>query len=257
MTIDFQGTSSIVTGGASGLGAATARRLAERGSTVIVLDLNESAGKELAAEIGGVFVRADVTSTEDVSAAVATAAELAPLRAVVNSAGIGAPERTVARDGSPADLDTFERIVRVNLIGTFNVIRLAAGAMMQTEALDGGERGAIITTASVAAFDGQIGQASYSASKGGIVGMTLPVARDLAASGIRVNCIAPGLFDTPIYGEGEFSENFKANLSKSVPFPHRLGFPDEYATFAVEMLSNSYMNGEVVRVDGAIRLPIK
>jgi NAD(P)-dependent dehydrogenase (short-subunit alcohol dehydrogenase family) len=255
--MNLDNSSALVTGGASGLGAATARRLAAAGVRVTLLDLNETAGNALAAELDGAFVRADVTDGEQVQEAVDTAAELAPLRVLVNCAGIGAPARTIDRNGVPHDLAAFERIIRVNLIGSFNCLRLAAAAISQTEPLDGGERGAIVNTASVAAFDGQIGQASYSASKGGIVGMTLPIARDLAAAGIRVNTIAPGLIDTPIYGEGQRAEDFKSHLGQSVPFPHRLGVPDEFASMAVELITNSYMNGEVVRVDGAIRMPPK
>ncbi len=253
--MDLGHVSAIVTGGASGLGAATARRLAKAGARVVVLDLNEETGTALAAEIGGAFARADVTDADQVGAAIAAAAELGPLRVLVNSAGIGHPERTVNRDGSPADFAAFERVIRINLLGTYNCLRLAAAAMSRTEPLEDGARGAILNTASVAAFDGQIGQAAYAASKGGIVGMTLPVARDLAAIGVRVNTIAPGLIDTPIYGQGEQSEAFRAHLGQSVLFPHRLGYADEFASLALELLTNPYMNGETVRLDGGVRLP--
>ena len=183
-----------------------------------------------------------------------------PLRVLVNSAGIGWAQRTVGKDGSyesAANLDAFKKVIAINLIGSFDCIRLAATAMSQTEPLESGERGAIVNVASVAAFDGQIGQASYSASKGGIVGMTLPVARDLAAIGVRVNTVAPGLIDTPIYGEGEGSEAFKANLQKGVLFPQRLGSSEELASMVLELVTNSYMNAETIRVDGGIRMPPK
>ncbi|HKK53255.1 MAG TPA: SDR family oxidoreductase, partial [Myxococcota bacterium] len=190
--------------------------------------------------------------------AVDAASELGPLRALLNAAGIGSAMRTVDREGNPFKLDVFEFVLRVNLIGSFNCIRLAAAAMARTEPVDAdGERGAIVNLASVAAFDGQIGQAAYSASKGGVVGMTLPIARDLSSIGVRVNTIAPGLIDTPIYGEGEGSEKFKAHLGQSVLFPKRLGVADEIASMVVELLTNSYMNAEVIRVDGGIRMPPK
>ena len=204
-----------MTGGASGLGEATVRLLAERGVRVVVLDRNEALGEKLAREVNGVFAPADVTNSDEVIAAVEAARELAPLRVLINCAGIGWAARTIGRDGryeSAHSLDAFVKVVSVNLIGTFNCVRLAASAMSQTEPLADGERGAIINTASVAAFDGQIGQAAYSASKGGLVGMTLPIARDLAVIGVRVNTIAPGLIDTPIYGSGEASEEFKKKL---------------------------------------------
>jgi NAD(P)-dependent dehydrogenase (short-subunit alcohol dehydrogenase family) len=258
--MDINGASAIVTGGASGIGAAAARQLAAKGAVVVVADLQADKGEALAQEIGGVFARVDVTDTDQIKAAVDAAAEIAPLRAVVNSAGIGWAQRTIGRDGefdSAHDLDAFRKVIEINLIGTFDMTRLAATAMSRNEPDEDGCRGAICNLASVAAFDGQIGQASYSASKGGVVGMTLPVARDLAASGIRLNTVAPGLIDTPIYGEGEAAEAFKAKLGESVLFPKRLGVPDELASMVVECLTNSYMNGEVVRVDGGIRMPPK
>ncbi|WP_439030474.1 SDR family NAD(P)-dependent oxidoreductase [Gordonia terrae] len=259
--MDINGASAIVTGGASGIGAAAARQLAAKGAKVIVADLNADKGEELAKEIGGQFVAVDVTSTEQIEAAINAATELGPLRALVNSAGIGWAQRTIGRDGefgSAHNLDAYKKVIAINLIGTFDFIRLAATAMSRNEPLDAhGERGAIVNMASVAAFDGQIGQASYSSSKGGVVGMTLPVARDLAAVGIRVNTIAPGLIDTPIYGEGEAADAFKAKLGESVLFPHRLGAPDELASMVVELVTNSYMNAEVIRVDGGIRMPPK
>jgi NAD(P)-dependent dehydrogenase (short-subunit alcohol dehydrogenase family) len=258
--MEIKGASAIVTGGASGIGAAAARQLAAKGATVVVADLQADKGEALAKDIGGLFVRVDVTDTEQIKEAVNAATELAPLRAVVNSAGIGWAQRTVGRDGqfdSAHDLDAFRKVVTINLIGTFDVVRLAATAMSRNEPDADGGRGAIVNLASVAAFDGQIGQASYSASKGGVVGMTLPVARDLAAVGVRLNTIAPGLIDTPIYGEGEGAEAFKANLGQSVLFPKRLGVADELASMVVELITNSYMNAEVIRVDGGIRMPPK
>jgi NAD(P)-dependent dehydrogenase (short-subunit alcohol dehydrogenase family) len=216
--VDINGASAIVTGGASGIGAASARQLAARGARVVVADLQEDRGAELAEEIGGAFVNVDVTNTEQIEAAINKAAELGPLRVLVNSAGIGGAQRTIGKDGqfsSAHNLDAYKRVIAVNLIGTFDCIRLAATAMSRNDPMDSGERGAIVSMASVAAFDGQIGQAAYSSSKGGVVGMTLPVARDLSAVGIRVNTIAPGLIDTPIYGDGEGSEAFKAKLGES------------------------------------------
>jgi len=199
-----------------------------------------------------------VTSVEDADTAVAAASEMGPLRALVNSAGLGHPGRTINRDNEPMELKHFEFVIRVNLIGSFNVLSRAAGAMAKTEPLDDdGQRGAVVNMASVAAFDGQIGQAAYSASKGGIVGMTLPVARDLSAVGVRVNTIAPGLIDTPIYGAGEQSDAFKAHLGQSVLYPRRLGSGEELAFMVMELITNPYMNAEVIRVDGGIRMPPK
>jgi len=228
---------------------------------VVVADLNEDKGKSVAGEIGGEFVSVDVTDTDQIKAAVDKALELGPLRVLVNSAGIGWAQRTIGKDGayeSAADLDAFKKVIAINLIGTFDCIRIAATAMSRSEPVgDSGERGAIVNLASVAAFDGQIGQASYSASKGGVVGMTLPIARDLSAVGIRVNTIAPGLIDTPIYGEGEASDAFKATLEKGVLFPKRLGSPEELASMVVEAATNSYLNAETIRVDGGIRMQPK
>ncbi|MDP4692186.1 MAG: SDR family NAD(P)-dependent oxidoreductase [Ilumatobacteraceae bacterium] len=258
--MDISGASAIVTGGASGIGAASARLLAKRGAKVVVADLQEDKGQELAKEIGGAFCKVDVTKTEDIINAVEMAKSMGPLRVLVNSAGIGWAQRTVGKDGSydsAANLDVFKKVIAINLIGSFDCIRLAATAMSVTEPLEHGERGAIVNIASVAAFDGQIGQASYSASKGGVVGMTLPIARDLAAIGVRVNTVAPGLIDTPIYGDGENSEAFKANLQKGVLFPQRLGGPEELASMVIECITNSYMNAECIRVDGGIRMPPK
>ncbi len=258
--MDITGASAIVTGGASGIGAASARLLADRGAKVVIADLQEDKGNALADEIGGAFCKVDVTNTDDIVNAVEMAKSMGPVRVLVNSAGIGWAQRTVGKDGSlesAANLDAFRRVVNINLIGSFDCIRVAGTAMSTAEPLDDGERGAIVNIASVAAFDGQIGQASYSASKGGVVGMTLPIARDLSAIGIRVNTVAPGLIDTPIYGEGEGSDAFKDNLQKGVLFPKRLGHQSELASMVVECVTNSYMNGETIRVDGGIRMPPK
>jgi NAD(P)-dependent dehydrogenase (short-subunit alcohol dehydrogenase family) len=260
--MDLNGISAIVTGGASGLGAATATRLSALGAHVVLADLErqQDKGEALAKELGGMFVPCDVTDPEQVIAAIEAAKDMGPLRGLVTAAGMGWATRTIGKDGqygSAHDLGVFQSVINVNLVGTFNCIRLAATAMSQTEPLADGERGAIVTVASVAAFDGQIGQASYSASKGGVVGITLPVARDLSAVGVRLNCIAPGLIDTPIYGEGEGSEAFKEKLKRDVLFPKRLGTADEFAGMAVELLSNSYMNAEVIRVDGGVRMQPK
>jgi NAD(P)-dependent dehydrogenase (short-subunit alcohol dehydrogenase family) len=259
--LDLKGTSSVVTGGASGLGEATARLLTARGAAVVIADLQEDKGQAVAKDLGGAYVHCDVTNADQVIEAVTAAGELGPLRTLVAAAGIGSASRTVGRDGefsSAHDLDAFTKVLSVNLVGTFNCIRLAATAMGRTPPVDAdGSRGAIVTLASTAAFDGQIGQAAYSASKGGIVGMTLPVARDLAAIGVRLNCVAPGLFDTPIYGQGEAAEQFKDKLKRDVLFPKRLGYADELATMIVELLTNSYANAEVIRVDGGARLQPK
>lgn len=256
--LEIRGAAAVVTGGASGLGAATARALAEAGALVVVADLDEAGGSAVAGEIGGRFSRTDVTDPDEVIRAVEAASALGPLRVLVNCAGIAIAARTVGRDGgyeSAHDLGAFARVVSINLIGSFNCIRLAATAMSRTEPVGpDGERGAIVNTASVAAFDGQIGQAAYSASKGGIVGMTLPIARDLAPVGVRVNTIAPGLIETPIYGSGEAAEAFKEQLKRDVLFPDRLGFPEEFASLALELIRNSYINAETVRIDAGARL---
>ena len=256
--MELEGASVLVTGGASGIGEASARRLALLGAKPVICDLNEEKGKAVAAGLNGEFVKTDVADSDQVQAAVDAALGLGPLRALVNAAGLGNANRTVNREGKPFPLDQFEFVIRVNLIGTFNCLRLAAAAMSQQEPVDAdGQRGAIVNIASVAAFDGQIGQAAYSASKGGVVGLTLPVARDLSAIGIRVNTIAPGLIDTPIYGQGEASEQFKANLGRNVLFPKRLGDASELASMVAECITNDYMNGETLRVDGGIRMPPK
>jgi NAD(P)-dependent dehydrogenase (short-subunit alcohol dehydrogenase family) len=256
--MEISGSVALVTGAASGIGAGVARRLADAGATVLVTDVQDDKGKALAAEIGGAFAHVDVTDTDQITSAVDQATELGELRILVNSAGIGPAARTVGRDGTydaAHDLDLYKKVIAINLVGTFDMIRIAGTAMSRLEPLETGERGAIVNMASVAAFDGQIGQAAYSSSKGGIVGMTLPVARDLAAIAVRVNTIAPGLVDTPIYGEGEQAEEFKARLGESVLFPRRLGTPDELASMVLECLRNSYLNASVVRVDGGIRMP--
>ena len=250
--MNIEGGSAIVTGGASGLGAATARRLARDGMKVVVLDLQDALGEDLASEINGVFVHADVTDADQVQVAVDAAIEMAPLRVLVNCAGIGPPARTVARDGTPHDLGHFTTVIVINLIGTFNCIRLAAAAMVTNEPMDHNERGAIVNTASVAAYDGQIGQAAYAASKGGIVGMTLPVARDLASAGIRVNTIAPGIIDTPLLAG--LPEPARESLAQQVLNPKRLGRPDEFADLVHLLVTHSYMNGETIRMDGGIRM---
>lgn len=258
--MELTNSSALVTGGASGLGEATSRALAARGVSVVVADLNDERGAEVAAEVGGRFAHCDVTDTAQVIAAVEAAKSLAPLRSVVNCAGVGWATRTIGKDGEYAsahDLDLYRRVIEINLVGTFNVCRLAATAMGHNEPDEDGQRGAIVNTASVAAEDGQIGQVAYSSSKGGVVGLTLPLARDLAVIGVRVNCILPGLIDTPIYGEGPQSEEFKTRLGSGVLFPRRLGFAGEFASLAVELIANSYMNAESVRIDAGIRMQPK
>jgi NAD(P)-dependent dehydrogenase (short-subunit alcohol dehydrogenase family) len=256
--LDLTGSSAVVTGGASGIGEASARQLAALGVRVVVADLKEDRGQAVASELGGLFVKCDVSSEEDGLTAVGAASEMGPLRVLVNSAGLGSAGRTVDRNNDPMPQAQFEFVIKVNLLGTFNMLRLCAAAIAKTDPItDDGQRGAVVNMASVAAFDGQIGQAAYSASKGGVVGMTLPIARDLSAVGIRVNTVAPGLIDTPIYGEGEASEAFKSHLGQSVLFPKRLGSAEELAFMVVDLITNPYMNGEVVRVDGGIRMPPK
>src|ERR1700674_2642563 len=245
----------LVTGGASGLGAATARMAAENGAKVVIADLQAEAGEKLAKELGGRFARTDVASEADGKAAVAAALkEFGGLHVLVNCAGIALAERTLGKE-SPHDLARFARVINVNVIGTFNMIRLTADAMAKASPNAAGERGVIVNTASVAAFDGQIGQAAYSASKGGIVGMTLPIARDLSRNGIRVMTIAPGIFDTPLLGN--LPESARISLGQQVPFPPRLGRPDEYAALAKHIIENEMLNGEVIRLDGGIRMAPK
>jgi NAD(P)-dependent dehydrogenase (short-subunit alcohol dehydrogenase family) len=250
--MDIQDQAAIVSGGASGLGRATAQALAANGAKVAVLDVNEGAAAEMARETGGFAIAADVTDAASVEAAVAAARERhGPARIAVNCAGIGTPGRIVGREG-PMPLDAFRKVIEVNLIGSFNLMRLAAAEMSALEPLEEGERGIIISTASVAAYEGQIGQAAYSASKGGIVSLTLPAARELARYGIRVVAIAPGLFSTPML-QG-LSQEIRDNLAASIPFPHRLGRPEEYAALVLDLCRNVMINGEVIRLDGALRM---
>ncbi|MGH3349810.1 MAG: 3-hydroxyacyl-CoA dehydrogenase [Nocardioides sp.] len=252
--MDITGKSALVTGGASGLGLATALNLHAAGAHVVIVDLPGSEGKRVAADLGerATFVPADVTDEEQVQAAVDAAVAEAPLAVTVNCAGIGNAVRVVGKDGSPFSLPDFTKVVTVNLIGTFNVLRLAAAAMVAHTEVDGEERGVIVNTSSVAAFDGQIGQAAYSASKGGIVGLTLPVARDLANHRIRVNTIAPGLFLTPLFSA--LPDEAIDSLGAQVPHPSRLGKPEEYAGLVAHIVENPMLNGEVIRLDGAIRM---
>jgi NAD(P)-dependent dehydrogenase (short-subunit alcohol dehydrogenase family) len=248
----IEGKTFIVTGGASGLGGATAKMLADNGGHVVIVDLNTELGENVAADIKGRFVRCDVSSEADGQAAVeAAVGAFGGLDGLVNCAGIGTATRTLGKTG-PHDLGSFVKTITVNLVGTFNMIRLAAAAIANKDPDEGGQRGVIVNTASVAAYDGQIGQAAYSASKGGIVGMTLPVARDLSSSGIRVMTIAPGLFKTPLLAS--LPEEAQASLGKQVPFPPRLGMPPEYAALVKAIVENDMLNGEVIRLDGAIRM---
>jgi NAD(P)-dependent dehydrogenase (short-subunit alcohol dehydrogenase family) len=249
--MELNGIGALVAGGASGLGEATARELAARGARVTVADLNVERGAALADEIGGAFAAADVTDEAEMQAAVES---VEGLRLAVSCAGIGWAERTVKKDG-PATLQPFETVVRVNLIGTFNVLRLSANAMAAGEPDAEGERGAVVMTASIAAFDGQIGQTAYSASKGGVAGLTLPAARDLARLGIRVCTIAPGLFDTPLLAA--LPQETRDALGATIPFPPRLGRPEEYAKLACHIAENTMLNGEVLRLDGALRMAPK
>jgi NAD(P)-dependent dehydrogenase (short-subunit alcohol dehydrogenase family) len=244
----------IITGGASGLGAATARMLAEAGGKVVLADVQVEAGNALAAELKGRFLKCDVTSEADGQAVVAAAQETGTLRGLINCAGVAPAVKTVGKDG-PHPLEVFQRTINVNLVGTFNMARLAADAMGKTAAGDSGERGIIINTASVAAYDGQIGQAAYGSSKAAVVGLTLPMARDLARSGIRVMTIAPGIFETPMLMG--MPEEVRDALGKMVPFPSRLGRPSEYAQLARAIIENTMLNGETIRLDGAIRMQPK
>jgi NAD(P)-dependent dehydrogenase (short-subunit alcohol dehydrogenase family) len=253
--MEIRGSTALVTGGGSGLGEATARALAARGARVGILDLERSNGAAIAGELGSeaLFLPADVTEEAGVAAAVErVTAEFGPLRIVVSCAGIGTPGRVVDKKGEPLDLGSFRRVIEVNLIGTFNVLRLAAARMQGNEPNAAGERGVVVNTASIAAYEGQIGQAAYAASKGGVVGLTLPVARDLAASGIRVCTIAPGLFATPMLMG--LPEPAREALAASIPFPPRLGDPSEYAALACHIAENPMLNGEVIRLDGALRM---
>lgn len=257
--MELNGTSAVVSGGASGLGEATARMLTAAGATVVVADVNEDGGKRVADEIGGVFARTDVADEASVQAAVdAAVATGAPLRVAVSCAGIGWAERTVGRDGTPHSLAHYQKIIAVNLIGTFNLMRIAASAMGKTEPADAdGQRGVIINTSSVAGIEGQTGQIAYSASKGGIIGMTVPGARDLSVIGVRVNTICPGIIDTPIYGFHEGAEEFKARLVAPVVFPKRMGTSAEFAHLVRMLIENDYMNAEVIRFDAGVRFQPK
>jgi len=253
--MEIRGSAAVVTGGGSGLGEATAREIVARGGRVLILDLARSKGAELAKSLGpaALFGEADVTNEAQVAAALDRAArELGAIRALVNCAGIGTPGRVVDKKGEPLALASFSKVIEVNLIGTFNVIRLAAARMVANPPDAGGERGAIVNTASIAAFEGQIGQAAYAASKGGVVGMTLSLARDLAGAGIRVCTIAPGLFGTPMLMG--LPQPAREALAASIPFPPRLGDPAEYAALACHILENAMLNGEVIRLDGALRM---
>ncbi|QEA27553.1 SDR family NAD(P)-dependent oxidoreductase [Microbacterium sp. CBA3102] len=249
--MQISGQGALITGGASGLGLATARRLVAAGAHVTIIDLASSKGAEVADEIGGLFVAADVTSAEEVQAAVAAAQSAAPLRVVVNCAGIAPPAKVLDREGNPAVLADFERVIRINLVGTFNVVSQASAVIAKNELHDD-ERGVIVNTASVAAFDGQIGQPAYSASKGGVHAMTLPIARELARHGIRVCTIAPGIMETPMLMG--LPQEAQDSLGQQVPFPARLGRPDEYAALVDQIVENGYLNGETIRLDGAIRM---
>ena len=253
----LDGAVALVTGGASGLGAATLRRLVAGGAKAVIVDRDEAKGEALAAELAGraVFCKADVTDAAQVEAAVARAGELGPLRVAVSCAGVGWASRTLDKTGKPHDLGLFQTVVGINLVGTFNVLRLAASAIARTEPTDGGERGVIVNTASVAAYDGQIGQIAYAASKAGVVGMTLPAARDLAPAGIRVVTIAPGIFDTPMLAG--LPEDKRAALAADVVGPKRLGDPAEYGELVAAIVANGYLNGETIRLDGALRMPPK
>jgi NAD(P)-dependent dehydrogenase (short-subunit alcohol dehydrogenase family) len=253
--MDVQGAAAIVTGGASGLGEATVRRLAAGGAKVTILDFNAEKGQSLAGELGVRFVRCDVTDSEQVAESVAAAAEDGPLRVAVNCAGTGTAVRTIAKDSTPHLRSEWDRVIGINLLGTFLTMTHEASHISRTEPLTDGQRGVIVNTASVAAFDGQIGQLAYSASKGAVVAMTLPAARDLSVVGIRVCTIAPGLMDTPLLGM--LPADAKRSLGESVVYPKRLGDPDEFAKLAMAVVDNDYLNGEVVRLDGAIRMQPK
>ncbi|MBU1361432.1 MAG: SDR family NAD(P)-dependent oxidoreductase [Gammaproteobacteria bacterium] len=249
----IQGQAALVTGGASGLGEATARELARQGAKVAVLDVNAAQAEEVAEEIGGIACVCDITNAESVAAALDRAAEAhGQARILMNVAGIGSAKRIVGKDGNAAPLEDFVRVINVNLVGAYNVSRLYAARCVKLEPLEGGERGVMMFTASVAAFDGQVGQQAYSASKGGLVGMTLPMARDLAQHGIRVCTVAPGLFATPLMKE--LPEAVQQSLAASIPFPPRLGKPSEFAELACQIVTNGHLNGEVIRLDGALRM---
>ncbi len=253
--MQIPGSGALITGGASGLGLATARLLSDAGAVVTLMDLPRSAGAEHAAQLGGVFAPGDVTNAGDAAAAVAAAQAAAPVRIVVNCAGIAPPAKVLDREGNPGSLEDFERIIRINLVGTYNVTAQAAAIMVKNDPDETGDRGVIVSTASVAAFDGQIGQPAYSASKGGVHAMTLPIARELARYGIRVCTIAPGIMETPmLMGLPQAAQD---SLGQQVPYPSRLGRPDEYAVLVRHIAENGYLNGETIRLDGAIRMAPK
>ena len=250
--MQLNGMAAIVTGGGSGLGAATAERLATAGCRVAVLDIHEAAAQATAARTGGIGIKCDVADSASAEAAIAAArAAHGPVRILVNCAGIGNAGRIVGREG-PLQLDAFERVIRVNLIGTFNMLRLAAAEMSENDPLEENERGVIVNTASIAAFDGQVGQAAYAASKGGVVSLTLPAARELARVGVRVMTIAPGLFQTPMVAQ--LPPEIQASLGASIPYPSRLGLPEEYAALVEHIVTNRFLNGETIRLDGALRM---
>ncbi len=250
--MEIKGQAAIVTGGASGLGAATARSLAAAGAKVAIFDMNEKAAAEIAGEIKGIAITCDVAKGDGAQAAIASAATVhGPARILVNCAGVGTAGRIVGRNG-PMPLEDFEKVIRINLIGTFNMMRLAAAAMQKLELLPEGERGVIVSTASVAAFEGQIGQAAYSSSKGGVAALTLPAAREFAQFGVRVLAIAPGIFGTPMLRA--LPQEMQDSLGASVPFPKRLGEPREFAALVLHCIHNGYLNGEVIRLDGALRM---
>jgi NAD(P)-dependent dehydrogenase (short-subunit alcohol dehydrogenase family) len=253
--MQLQGTVALVTGGASGLGEATVRRLVAGGARVVIVDRDEARGAALAGELGATFAKADVSDAAQVEAAVAEAAKLGAFRIAVSCAGVGWAARTLDKTGKPHDLELFKTVIGINLVGTFNVLRLAAAAIAKTDPLEHGERGVIINTASVAAFDGQIGQIAYAASKAGVAGMTLPAARDLAPAGIRVITIAPGIFDTPMLGA--LPADKRAALAADVVFPKRLGDPAEYGNLVAAIVETGYLNAETIRLDGGIRMPPK
>jgi NAD(P)-dependent dehydrogenase (short-subunit alcohol dehydrogenase family) len=251
--MNIQGQAALVTGGASGLGEATARELARLGAKVAVLDVNGAQAEKVAAEIGGVGCACDITDTASLQAAIDKAAAAhGPARILMNIAGIGSAKRVVQKDGGPAPLEDFARVIQINLVGTYNASRLFAAACAKLPPLEDGERGVMVFTASVAAFDGQVGQQAYSASKAGLAGMTLPMARDLAQHGIRVCTIAPGLFATPLMQQ--LPEPVQQSLAASIPFPQRLGKPSEFAQLACHIVTNTHLNGEVIRLDGALRM---
>lgn len=249
----IEGLSALVTGGSSGLGAATARELARQGAKVAVLDMNAQGARQVAEDIGGLACPCDITNPDSVQIAIAMAAQHhGPARVLMNVAGIGGAKRIIGKDGSPMPLEDFKRVIDVNLVGTFNVLRLFAAEVAKLDPLQDGERGVIVNTASVAAYDGQVGQEAYAASKGGLVSLTLPLARDLAQWGVRVVTIAPGLFLTPLLHQ--LPEEVQQSLAASIPFPKRLGQPEEFAALAAHIVANGHLNGEVIRLDGALRM---